>query len=154
MSNFSIICNRSIFYFCQLGLHSFNQLVSFHAVYVRRICSYTRYSLRHINIKCYLLLESRCNFVLIFVLGKNLTFCELQREINRARSEDFIPRCKEDGEFEAVQCQRAFGECWCVDEAGMEIPDSRTLGMPHCNRHEGKGYLPISLGTRSRNLSF
>jgi len=75
--------------------------------------------------------------------GKNLTFCELQREINRARSEDFIPRCKEDGEFEAVQCQRAFGECWCVDEAGMEIPDSRTLGMPHCNRHEAE-----SIGSR------
>ena len=72
------------------------------------------------------------------VTGRNLTFCELQREIDSARSKDFIPRCKEDGRFEELQCQRMSGECWCVDEAGMEIPESRTVGLPNCDKPVGK----------------
>lgn len=69
-----------------------------------------------------------------------MTFCELQREIDSARSRDFIPRCKEDGRFEEVQCQRKSEECWCVDEAGMEIPQSRTIGLPECDKPNGKGF--------------
>ncbi|XP_068710293.1 uncharacterized protein [Montipora foliosa] len=65
--------------------------------------------------------------------GRNLTLCELQRAINNARSKDFIPDCKDDGEFEEVQCQLNTGECWCVNKAGIEIPDSRTPGLPHCH---------------------
>ena len=72
------------------------------------------------------------------VTGRNLTFCELQREINRAQSKDFIPGCTKDGEFEEVQCQLSSGVCWCVDKAGIEIPDSRTLGLPSCNLSDGK----------------
>jgi len=70
--------------------------------------------------------------------GRNLTFCELQREISTGRSDDFIPRCKGDGEFEPVQCHRLSGVCWCVDEIGMEIPGSRTpRGLPKCNGTNG-----------------
>jgi len=66
--------------------------------------------------------------------GRNLTFCELQREISSGRSDDFIPRCKGDGAFEPVQCHRLQGACWCVDEIGIEIPGSRTSsGLPKCN---------------------
>lgn len=71
--------------------------------------------------------------------GRNLTFCELQREISTGRSDDFVPRCKGDGEFEPVQCHRLSGVCWCVDEIGMEIPGSRTTsGLPKCNGTNGK----------------
>lgn len=71
--------------------------------------------------------------------GRNLTFCELQREIKIGRSEDFIPRCKGDGAFEPVQCHRMSGVCWCVDESGIEIPGSRTpRGLPSCNGSHGK----------------
>ena len=76
--------------------------------------------------------------------GRNLTLCELQRAINNARSKDFIPDCKDDGEFEEVQCQLNTGECWCVDKAGIEIPDSRTPGLPHC--HETIGKACVHLG--------
>lgn len=65
--------------------------------------------------------------------GRNLTFCELQREINIASSNGFIPRCKDNGDFEPLQCQRTLGECWCVDESGIELPDSRTDGSPDCS---------------------
>lgn len=71
--------------------------------------------------------------------GRNLTFCELQREINTGRSDDFIPRCRGNGEFEPVQCHRISGVCWCVDEIGIEIPGSRTTsGLPECNGLNGK----------------
>lgn len=77
--------------------------------------------------------------------GRNLTLCELQREINRGQSEDFIPGCTKDGEFEEVQCQVSSGECWCVDKAGIEIVDSRMLGLPSCNLLDGKDYILYEL---------
>ena len=82
----------------------------------------------HLNLDC-----------VLFASGRNLTFCELQREISIGRSDDFIPRCKGNGEFEQVQCQRISGECWCVDEIGLEIPGTRiTSGLPNCNGLHGK----------------
>lgn len=71
--------------------------------------------------------------------GRNLTFCELQREINTASSNGFIPRCKDNGDFEPLQCQRTLGECWCVDESGIELPDSRTDGSPDCSGIDAVG---------------
>ncbi|CAH3175960.1 unnamed protein product [Porites lobata] len=76
--------------------------------------------------------------------GRNLTFCELQREINSARLDDFIPRCAGDGEFEVVQCHSISGECWCVDKAGLEIPGTKTLGTPKCDESQE------NLGRRTR----
>lgn len=67
-----------------------------------------------------------------------MTFCELQREINSGRLDDFIPRCTGDGEFEVVQCHSTPGECWCVDEAGLEIPGTKTLGTPKCDESQGR----------------
>jgi len=71
--------------------------------------------------------------------GRNLTYCELQQAIKTARSEEFIPDCKANGEFEEVQCNQITGECWCVDTAGIEIPDSRTIGLPYCHELEEIG---------------
>ena len=67
-----------------------------------------------------------------------MTFCELQREINSARLDHFIPRCVGDGEFEVVQCHSISGECWCVDEAGVEILGTKTLGTPKCDESQGR----------------
>ena len=74
---------------------------------------------------------------LSLLLGRSLTYCELQREINTASSNDFIPRCKDNGDFEPLQCHLKLGECWCVDESGIELPDSRTAGVPDCSDING-----------------
>ena len=37
------------------------------------------------------------------------------------------PRCKLDGQYEEVQCQRSTGECWCVDKDGKELPGTRQI---------------------------
>ncbi|XP_067888732.1 thyroglobulin [Heterodontus francisci] len=43
----------------------------------------------------------------------------------------FLPRCTGDGQYEEVQCQA--GNCWCVDDQGMEVPNSRIQGQrPQC----------------------
>ncbi|XP_066435014.1 thyroglobulin [Eleutherodactylus coqui] len=38
----------------------------------------------------------------------------------------FVPTCTNDGKYEEIQCSRS--ECWCVDEQGREIQETRT---PH-----------------------
>ena len=85
-------------------------------------------------------------FPFVWFIGRNLTYCELQQAIKTARSEEFIPDCKANGEFEEVQCNQITGECWCVDTAGIEIPDSRTIGLPYC--HElGNVFILLGIGT-------
>lgn len=87
-----------------------------------------------------------CSILFFWFTGRNLTFCELQRAINSARSEEFIPDCKANGEFEEVQCNQITGECWCVDTGGTEILDSRTIGLPYC--HElGNVFILLDIGT-------
>lgn len=39
----------------------------------------------------------------------------------------FVPLCSPDGTFELLQCHSATGQCFCVDEHGVEIPGTRTL---------------------------
>ena len=36
-----------------------------------------------------------------------------------------MPQCTENGSFKPTQCHAGRGECWCVDEAGQELEDSR-----------------------------
>ena len=76
-----------------------------------------------------------------------MTICELKREINSARLDDFIPQCAGDGEFEVVQCHSISGECWCVDEAGVEILGTKTLGTPKCDESPGRHKLLIVMFT-------
>ena len=48
---------------------------------------------------------------------------------------EYVPQCEEDGSFATTQCLGSTGECWCVDEYGIEIPgtiSSPGQGMPDC----------------------
>ena len=45
------------------------------------------------------------------------------------------PRCTSDGEFEPVQCHQTSGECWCVDDRGIEIPGTRGSTKPTCGKY-------------------
>lgn len=67
-------------------------------------------------------------------LDDRLTKCQDQRQRaleNRAPG-SFIPRCKEDGGFEEIQCQGSV--CYCVDKDGNEIYGTKTSrpGTPNC----------------------
>ena len=44
----------------------------------------------------------------------------------------FVPKCKQDGSYDIIQCHHASGYCWCADELGREIPDTRVRGKPIC----------------------
>ncbi|EDO40364.1 predicted protein, partial [Nematostella vectensis] len=44
----------------------------------------------------------------------------------------FVPRCKADGQFEEVQCNEWTGQCWCVDNSGIEIQGTRTKDFVSC----------------------
>ncbi|XP_043117353.1 thyroglobulin [Puntigrus tetrazona] len=60
-----------------------------------------------------------------------LTSCQLQRQ--RAMQTEgitLVPVCLDSGEFEPVQCDASRGQCWCVDQEGMEIYGTRQNGKP------------------------
>ena len=44
----------------------------------------------------------------------------------------YIPECKLDGRYEPVQCHPVSGYCWCVDEYGQELLNTRVRGKPEC----------------------
>ncbi|KAJ2942048.1 hypothetical protein O0L34_g10965 [Tuta absoluta] len=48
------------------------------------------------------------------------------------------PRCRQtDGEFEEIQCDNEIvSSCWCVDQAGFEVPGTRApaAGLVNCTR--------------------
>ncbi len=47
-----------------------------------------------------------------------------------------MPNCTSDGRFNPIQCHNA--SCWCVDEKGLEIAESRVRDvLPDC---AGKKY--------------
>lgn len=44
------------------------------------------------------------------------------------------PECKADGGYDEVQCHVTSGYCWCVDEYGNEVQESRIKGRPSCGK--------------------
>ncbi|CAG9764049.1 unnamed protein product [Ceutorhynchus assimilis] len=40
----------------------------------------------------------------------------------------YIPTCTEDGSFTMKQCHPGTKECWCVDQKGFELSETRTKG--------------------------
>ncbi|XP_022255570.1 balbiani ring protein 3-like [Limulus polyphemus] len=53
---------------------------------------------------------------------------EMGKKINTIKEDEFlaisVPECREDGSYEPVQCN-GDGECWCVDEFGVELNMTR-----------------------------
>ena len=47
-------------------------------------------------------------------------------------SDQFVPRCKKDGNYEEVQCSDSTGECWCVDSLGVELRGTRSQDIVTC----------------------
>uniref|UniRef100_A0A3B3DVC5 Nidogen 1a n=2 Tax=Oryzias melastigma TaxID=30732 RepID=A0A3B3DVC5_ORYME len=54
-------------------------------------------------------------------------------------SERHIPTCDENGEYEAMQCERWTGYCWCVDRNGVQIQGtySEPGRSPMCIHNDG-----------------
>ena len=68
-------------------------------------------------------------------LVPDVTACQIavEKALQTLASLDrFVPRCKEDGSFEDVQCSEFIGECWCVDSSGMEQRGSRSQDFITC----------------------
>ena len=38
----------------------------------------------------------------------------------------YVPKCDEEGKFKMVQCLKSIDKCWCVDNDGNEIENTRT----------------------------
>ncbi|XP_068586092.1 thyroglobulin [Cebidichthys violaceus] len=41
-----------------------------------------------------------------------------------------VLQCSPSGRFESVQCESSRGQCWCVDQDGMELYGTRQTGTP------------------------
>lgn len=55
----------------------------------------------------------------------------LQALLTSSSKEEFMPNCTSNGQFRPVQCHN--NSCWCVDEKGLEIAESRVHdGLPDC----------------------
>ncbi|XP_069773131.1 nidogen-2 isoform X2 [Narcine bancroftii] len=76
------------------------------------------------------------------------TLCEVQRErLQKELAANgpeplvglYIPQCDEEGNFSPMQCHSSTGYCWCVDQNGQEIQETRTppgTSQPRCGLSE------------------
>lgn len=63
----------------------------------------------------------------------------------------YRPICTADGAFESKQCHTSTGYCWCVNERGEEIENTKKRGTLYCSA-DGEQTLPESIFLR--NMSF
>lgn len=61
------------------------------------------------------------------------------------RAGTFIPSCDEDGYYQRAQCEPGGGECWCVDQHGVELTGTRSHGSPDCGEcmERKQGVIPL-----------
>ncbi|KAB0371896.1 hypothetical protein FD755_016834 [Muntiacus reevesi] len=79
----------------------------------------------------YRILQRRFLAVQLVISGRFRcpTKCEVERFAATSFRHPFVPSCRLDGEYQAVQCQGG-GLCWCVDSRGQELPGTRQRGEP------------------------
>ena len=72
--------------------------------------------------------------IFCFETTDKLTPCQeaYKKAIQNLKVGSYIPRCKDDGGFENMQCGGTSGQCWCVDKDGMEMPGTRTTKNLQC----------------------
>lgn len=101
--------------------------------------------------------ESVCLFSVliccVIVSEREKTACETHRESVLAASSSsggfsffrprpavgqYVPTCDGYGAYEPTQCHASAGQCWCVDDSGVEILGSRTGpgSRPMCKSRE------------------
>ncbi|XP_075458201.1 HLA class II histocompatibility antigen gamma chain isoform X2 [Ascaphus truei] len=61
-----------------------------------------------------------------------MTPCQVKKASSRILPGTFVPQCDGNGEFEAMQCWRSTGYCWCVYRNGTEIPETRARAKLDC----------------------
>lgn len=74
-------------------------------------------------------------FSVFFSVAPVPTACQLEVEkaLQTPYSPDrFVPRCKEDGSYEDVQCSENTRECWCVNSLGVEQRGTRSRDFVTC----------------------
>lgn len=80
---------------------------------------------------------STAEWCLCFWREKPPCLMELERiqiqEAAKKKSGVFIPSCDEDGYYRKMQCDQSSGDCWCVDQLGLELTGTRTHGSPDCD---------------------
>ncbi|NXW53714.1 TICN2 protein, partial [Eurystomus gularis] len=59
------------------------------------------------------------------------------QEAAKKKPGTFIPSCDEDGYYRRAQCEPGGGECWCVDQHGVELTGTRGHGSPDCEEATG-----------------
>ncbi|XP_032109825.1 thyroglobulin isoform X1 [Sapajus apella] len=57
------------------------------------------------------------------------TKCEVERFTATSFGHAYVPSCRRNGDYQAVQCQTE-GPCWCADARGKEIHGTRQHGEP------------------------
>ncbi|XP_033732549.1 uncharacterized protein LOC117321990 isoform X4 [Pecten maximus] len=85
------------------------------------------------------------------VIRKPLTECQMSKlkiAISLQTEGDicdsvFIPRCDRNGNYSRTQCQDNTGVCWCVFPNGTEIPRTKRIGRPQCNKASRPGQCPV-----------
>lgn len=65
------------------------------------------------------------------------TLCQKTRERRLLRRQKrpsaFVPRCKANGDFRTTQCHKRTKYCWCVDNEGRRIPETKVKHKkPNC----------------------
>ena len=51
--------------------------------------------------------------------------CHVARSRSSGLMGAFVPQCTDDGKFRTLQCHGSTGYCWCVNEAGVEMENTR-----------------------------
>ncbi|XP_070578362.1 uncharacterized protein [Ptychodera flava] len=65
---------------------------------------------------------------------KPVSKCLLANQCKTGRIGEYRPQCDSDGKFKSTQCHPSTGYCWCVNQAGVEIPDTKQRGQSNCGQ--------------------